>query len=75
MQWNASSVREILSEILGRVLKTGGVSEVRHKGTSGGIVPVQISSKLARLVPRDYLRCDPESIIHLDWLGEAGGID
>jgi hypothetical protein len=75
MQLNASKMRGIVSEILGRVLRAGKVSESPRKSRTEGIVVVQVSSKLSRLVRRDYLRCDPKSIVHLDWLGVAGGID
>jgi hypothetical protein len=75
MQLSASKMREIVSEILGRVLRAGKVSESLRKSRTEGIVVVQVSSKLSRLVRRDYLRCDPESIIHLDWSSAAGGIE
>ena len=75
MPLNASKVRETISEILGRVLRAGKLSEVLRTSRVEGIAAVQVSSRLSRLAPRDYLRCDPESIVHLDWSGVAGGID
>ena len=75
MPLNASKVRETISEILGRVLRAGKLSARLRKSRTEGMVALQVSSKLSRLVRRDYLRCDPESIVHLDWSGVAGGID
>ena len=75
MELNASKVRETISKVLSRFLKVGKVSESLRKSRTEGIVAVQVSPKLSRLVRRDYLRCDPESIIHLDWSSAAGGID
>ena len=75
MQLSASKMREIVSEILGRVLRAGKVSESLRRSRTEGIVVVRVSPKLSRLVRRDYLRCDPESIIHLDWSSAAGGIE
>ncbi|HOC43202.1 MAG TPA: hypothetical protein PKJ99_09330 [Thermoanaerobaculales bacterium] len=71
MELNASKVRETISKVLSRFLKAGKVPESLRKTRTEGVVALQVSSKLSRLVPRDYLRCDPESIVHLDWSGEA----
>jgi len=75
MQLNAWKMSKTISEILSRVMRAGKVSESLRKSRTEGIVAVQVSPKLSRLVRRDYLRCDPESIIHLDWSSAAGGID
>lgn len=75
MELNAWKMRETISEILSRVLRAGKVSESLRKSRTEGIVAVQVSPKLSRLVRRDYLRCDPESIVHLDWSSASGGMD
>lgn len=75
MQLTALKMREIISEIVGRVLRVGKVSESPRRSRTEGIVAVQVSSKLSRLVRRDYLRCDPESIIHLDWSSAADWVE
>jgi hypothetical protein len=75
MQLNASKMREIVSGILGRVLKAGTASVSLRTSREEGNVPVHAASKLSRLVRRDYLRCDPESIIHLDWSDDAVGTE
>ena len=75
MQLNAWKMSKTISEILSRVMRAGKVSESLRKSRTEGIVAVQVSPKLSRLVRRDYLRCDPESIVHLDWSGEAIWID
>jgi prevent-host-death family protein len=66
----ASKLRENIYRILDQVLETGVPVEIRRKGKMVRIIPVEPPSKLARLVRRDYLRGDPEDIVHLDWSGE-----
>ena len=66
----ASKLRENIYRILDRVLETGVPVEVERRGRRVRIVPVEPPSKLARLTQRDYLRGDPEAIVHLDWSGE-----
>jgi prevent-host-death family protein len=70
MRLTASKLRENIYRILDQVLETGVPVEIRRKGRTVRIVPVEPPSKLARLVRRDYLRGDPEAIVHLDWSGE-----
>lgn len=70
MRLTASKLRENIYRILDQVLETGVPVEIRRKGRAVKIVPVEPPSKLERLVRRDYLRGDPEAIVHLDWSGE-----
>ena len=43
---------------------------VRH-GKRLKIVPIEEKGKLDNLVKRpDYLRCDPDEIVHMDWSKE-----
>jgi prevent-host-death family protein len=70
MRLTASKLRENIYRILDQVLETGVPVEIRRKGRTVKIVPVEPPPKLARIVRRDYLRGDPEEIVHLDWSGE-----
>lgn len=69
----ASKLRENIYNVLDQVLKTGVPVEVERRGRRLRIVPVEETrkSKLDRLVPHpEYLRCDPEELVHLDWSSE-----
>lgn len=69
----ASKLRENIYNVLDQVLKTGVPVEIDRGGRRLRIVPVQDSrrSKLSNLEPRpDFLRVDPEEIVHLDWSNE-----
>jgi antitoxin (DNA-binding transcriptional repressor) of toxin-antitoxin stability system len=70
MVLTASKLRENIYQILDEVLETGVPVEIRRKGRTLRIVPTEAVPKLSRLARRDYLRVDPESIVHLDWSGE-----
>ena len=70
MTLTASKLRANIYRILDEVLETGVPVEVERKGRAVRIVPVDPPSKLERLTQRDYLRCDPDAIVHLDWSGE-----
>ena len=70
MTLTASKLRANIYRILDEVLETGVPVEVERRGRTVRIVPVDPPSKLARLTKRDYLRCDPDAIVHLDWSGE-----
>jgi prevent-host-death family protein len=70
MSLTASKLRENIYRILDQVLETGVPVEIRRKGRTVRIVPAVPPSKLERLKQRDYLTCDPDSIVHLDWSGE-----
>jgi len=70
MMLTASKLRENIYQVLDQVLETGVPVEIRRKGKTVRIVPAEAVPKLSRLAPRDYLRVDPEAIIHLDWSSE-----
>ncbi len=70
MVLTASKLRENIYQILDEVLETGLPVEVRRKGRMVRIVPAEAVPKLSRLPRRDFLRVDPEAIVHLDWSGE-----
>ncbi len=70
MVLTASKLRENIYRVLDQVLETGVPVEVRRKGRTVRIVPAEAVPKLSRLARRDFLRVDPEAIVHLDWSGE-----
>jgi hypothetical protein len=70
MVLTASKLRENIYRILDQVLETGIPVEIRRKGRIVKISAEEPPSKLSRLRPRRYLRCDPESLVHLDWSEE-----
>lgn len=41
--------------------------EIERHGKILRIVPPEDSSKLDSLKRRDYLRVDPEELVHIDW--------
>ena len=69
--FSVSRLRENLYKVLDRVLETGVPVEVERKGQLLRIVPAERPDRLANLSPHpDYLRSDPESLVHIDWSGE-----
>ncbi len=71
MALTASKLRENIYRILDRVLKTGKPVEIVRGGKRLKIVPVESKGNLDNLVKRpEYLRCDPEEIVHMDWSKE-----
>lgn len=67
MAVTASSLRQNIYRLLDEVLETGVPLEIERRGRVLRIVPVEVSSKLARLKLRNCLRGDPEDLVHLDW--------
>jgi prevent-host-death family protein len=66
--FSVSRLRANLYRLLDRVLETGVPLEVERQGRRLRIVPVEPADRLANLTPNpDYLRSDPESLVHLDW--------
>lgn len=65
-----SKLRENIYRILDQVLATGVPVEVRRHGKVLKIMPPEESRKLDRLPQRDYLKGDPEELVHLDWADE-----
>ena len=71
MVLTASKLRENIYKILDQVLKTGVPVEIERRGKKLKIVPVHMPEKLDNLRKRsDFLKCDPEELVHLDWSGE-----
>lgn len=71
MALTVSRLRENIYRILDQVLDTGVPVEIVRRGRRLRIVPVEPGSKLDRLTPHpNYLHCDPEEVVTLDWSAE-----
>lgn len=71
MPLSASKLRENIYRILDRVLETGKPVEVVRRGKRLKIVPAEQNEKLKNLVERpEYLQCDPDEVVHMDWSKE-----
>jgi antitoxin (DNA-binding transcriptional repressor) of toxin-antitoxin stability system len=71
MTVSATKLRENIYQILDEVLETGVPVEVERKGKILRIVPPEPKRKLLNLERRpDFLKCDPDEIVHLDWSEE-----
>jgi PHD/YefM family antitoxin component YafN of YafNO toxin-antitoxin module len=66
-----SKLRENVYGILDLVLETGVPVAIERRGKLLRIICIEPPDKLARLQKRDYLRVEPEALIHLDWVGES----
>lgn len=66
-----SKLRADIYRLLDDVLETGMPLEVKRKGRILKIVPAEPVDRLERLVERkDFIRCDPDELVHMDWSGE-----
>jgi prevent-host-death family protein len=65
MSLTATQFRKDLFSVLDRVSK-GETVEITYKGSTLKVVPSPPKPKLARLKKRNYLLCDPDSIISTD---------
>lgn len=73
MAVTATQLRKDIYRILDQVLETGTPVEIDRKGHRLKIMLDEPRSgdKLENLVRRDdYLKCDPEELVHLDWSAE-----
>lgn len=71
-RYAATKLRANLYRVLDRVLATGIPVEIERGGKLLRIVPAEPVDNLKRLQPHpEYLACDPEAIVHLDWSSEA----
>lgn len=70
MPISASKLQSDIYRILDEVVRTGIPVEIEHDGRILEIVDKDKPKKLERLVARPFLNCDPEDIVHCDWLGE-----
>jgi hypothetical protein len=69
--YSVARLRANLYKVLDRVLETGLPVEVERKGRRLRIVPSETGGRLANITPHpDYLRSDPESLVHMDWSEE-----
>ncbi len=69
--YSVSRLRANLYRVIDQVLETGVPVEIERNGRRLRIVPVQAAGRLAALRPHpDYLRGDPESLVHMDWSDE-----
>ena len=71
MPLTATRLRQDIYEILDGVIATGKPVEIERKGQLLQIVMVQTpqTSRLARIVKRPGLLCDPEELVESDWSG------
>jgi hypothetical protein len=68
MPLTVSKFRENIYRILDQVLETGVPVEIERHGKLLKIVPTEMPKKLDNIIDRkDFLRGDPEDIVHLDW--------
>jgi len=71
MTLSASKLRSNIYKLLDQVLETGIPLEIERKGRKLKITPEPPPDKLAKLKRHPgFLKCDPESIVHMDWSGE-----
>ncbi len=67
MKLTASSLRQDIYRILDRVLETGVPVEIERRGKVLRIIAPTERSKLDGLTEREFLRGDPEELVHIDW--------
>ena len=71
MTVTASKLREDIYKILDGILATGEPVEIERKGRVLRIVADQPStSRLSRLMKRDFIIGDPEDLVEIDWSKE-----
>jgi hypothetical protein len=69
--YSVSRLRANLYRVIDQVLETGEPVEIERNGQRLRIVPAESAGRLAALRPHpDYLRDDPESLVHMDWSDE-----
>jgi hypothetical protein len=71
----ASRLRANVYRVLDQVLETGVPVEIERHGRRLRIVPARVGrapapGKLRRLKARRFLRCPPETLVHIDWSRE-----
>ncbi len=64
MRYSVSKLRADLFRVLDRVLATGVPVEIERNGKILKIIPANIKAH------PEYMKCDPESLIHIDWSEE-----
>ena len=67
----ASELRANVYQLIDRVIETGQPLEIERNGHIVRIIAVEPASRLAQLPKRpDFVRGDPEELVHLDWSAE-----
>ena len=71
----ASRLRANVYRVLDQVLATGAPVEIERHGRRLRIVLTspgrsRTTRKVTRLKPREYLRCRPKTLVHIDWVRE-----
>jgi hypothetical protein len=70
MPLTASKLRANIYKVLDSILETGVPVEIERSGQILKIIPAENSSisKLDSLEEHpDFLQCEPEDIVHIDW--------
>ena len=71
MSITASRLRANVYNVLDEVLETRKPVEIERHGRRVRIEPVESRERLGSLIRRSrFLRVDPESIVHIEWLNE-----
>lgn len=71
MAIKASNLRKDIYRLLDQVLQTGKALKIERKGKRIKVIrDFAEGEKLARIIPHDCIKGDPEDIVHLDWSGE-----
>ncbi|HSW30162.1 MAG TPA: type II toxin-antitoxin system Phd/YefM family antitoxin [Longimicrobiales bacterium] len=69
--YSVSRLRANLYKVVDQVLETGVPVEVERKGQRVRIVAADTGQRFTNLVAHpEYLRTDPESLVHMDWSPE-----
>jgi hypothetical protein len=68
---SVTELRANLYRLIDDVIQTGEPLTIERNGHKVVIARSPVESKLARLVSRpDFIKGDPEDLVHLDWSGE-----
>ena len=71
MPVSASELRANIYKLLDQAIETGRPIEVERRGKILKIMPPAQTSKLESLPRRaDFIRGNPEDLVHMDWSGE-----
>jgi len=70
MELTASKLRENIYRILDEVLETGEPVSIRRRGKLLRIVPAEPRRRLKLVSRPDFMKCDPEELVHIDWSSE-----
>jgi len=64
-QISLATLRQQLFKVVDRIIKTGVPVEINRRGHKLRIVPVEKTSKLARLTPHKAIVGNPEDLVEL----------